>query len=505
MNPNTIKHLAVLVLGLVLALLLGIMIGTGDLTLLFLFSYLMLGLFVLTAPGFVPLIAVGLVSPFIIPIPYIRTFPFVLIIMGVCAVKLFFWRAIDKRTVLSWNSSFHPLFFAFFAWVGLRYCMNPVMPNLAGIGSSVSGFRSYLSYGVCVALLGFLPFCVRRPSDALRLIRWMVGLSVFFISLLVPLMFTQSQEVGFWLTQFGLFVTAFDNGWLRFVVLPGFGLTLITVVMFPRLLPLSVRARIAFGVLGTAAIFLGGNRTSLAMAFLIVLTVALVRRKILLFSSLLAGTAVMLVTFHLIGETVQFRGKFGAWRILSLTSRRIAEQTDAAGNVEWRKVRWHRALQEIRSNPLFGKGYGGLENAWIAGSSAAVESALVEIDLTSGGIHNGYLSGAYALGIPAAVLFVAAILWQIGGNARRARRLSEHEPVLSDLHTFVCANLVSLVAANYAGNDLNSPITWFYLGFGVLLGRFATGIPHGAGQDLASSEVEPHLPPHRNRALVPVR
>src|SRR6185503_16009864 len=101
MNPNAIKHLAVLVLGLVVALVLAIMTGTGDFTLLFLLSYLVLGIFVLTAPGFVPLIAVGLVSPFIIPIPYVRTFPFVLIIMGVCVVKLFFWRAIDKRTVLS--------------------------------------------------------------------------------------------------------------------------------------------------------------------------------------------------------------------------------------------------------------------------------------------------------------------------------------------------------------------------------------------------------------------
>jgi hypothetical protein len=87
---------------------------------------------------------------------------------------------------------------------------------------------------------------------------------------------------------------------------------------------------------------------------------------------------------------------------------------------------------------LSGKGYGGLENAWVAGSFAAVESALVEIDLASGRIHNGYLSAAYHGGPCGGVVCGSDSLADYWGNVKRARRLSEHEPVLSDLHTFVC-------------------------------------------------------------------
>ena len=37
--------------------------------------------------------------------------------------------------------------------------------------------------------------------------------------------------------------------------------------------------------------------------------------------------------------------------------------TDAASTWEWRQVRWQRAIEEIKQNPMIGKGYGGLENA----------------------------------------------------------------------------------------------------------------------------------------------
>jgi O-antigen ligase len=272
-------------------------------------------------------------------------------------------------------------------------------------------------------------------------------------------------------------VTLFDNGWLRFVVLPGFGLLLIALILFPHLYPISQRNRLFLGALGGIAVIMGGNRTSLVMAFIIILTAALVRGRTRMFVSLLTITVVALVSFHFIGEHLQFRRGVGFLRVLSLTSRRVAEKTDAAESIIWRKLRWQRAINEIRQNPFFGKGYGGLENAWLFSSMAEVESALVEVDLVSGGVHNGYLSAAYSLGIPAALIFAAALIAQGITSARRARRLAEDDPQESEFHAFVCGNLAAMAFAIYVGTDLNNPLLWFYMGFGTLLTRFSSRRP----------------------------
>src|SRR5207248_2443837 len=133
--------------------------------------------------------------------------------------------------------------------------------------------------------------------------------------------------------------------------------------------------RVTMGALGVVAIVMGGNRTSVLMGFLMVLAIVLVRRRIATFSLLVVGASLLLVAFHLIGERLDVRRGVGFWRIMSMTSRRIAEETDAAGNVEWRMIRWKRAMDEIQANPIFGKGYGGLENAWLFADWAGFQEA----------------------------------------------------------------------------------------------------------------------------------
>ena len=66
-----------------------------------------------------------------------------------------------------------------------------------------------------------------------------------------------------------------------------------------------------------------------------------------------------------------------------------------------------------KSGPLIGKGYGGLENAWVFSDTSQIEDVLLEVDLASGGIHNGYLTGAYSLGIPAVLFFLIAFIGQM--------------------------------------------------------------------------------------------
>ena len=141
-------------------------------------------------------------------------------------------------------------FVLFFGWVALRYCMHPVRPNFAGFGASVTGFRSYLNYGICFAMVVLMPFFFNTREDVAKLLRWIGGLSFVLILFLTPFVFSKSLSAAILLSQFGLFVTAFDNGWLRFVVLPEFGLNLLMLSFFPNLLPAPRWMRIVMGTLG---------------------------------------------------------------------------------------------------------------------------------------------------------------------------------------------------------------------------------------------------------------
>jgi len=471
MNPNAVKQLVILALFCIGAVLFGGMLASQDYENLLLLSYLVMGIYVLAAPGMVPLIAFGLLNPFVLPLPLIYNMPFIFIILGICCVKLFFRNALRREQGDPYRHCLTRGMFLFFGWVGLRYCMHPVMPNLSGFGAGVTGFRSYLDYGICFFLVLLLPFFLTTRGDIVRLLRWMGGISVFFILLFVPLVFSKSVVAAYWLRRFGLFVAVFDNGWLRFVVLPGFGLNLLMLSFFPNLVPASKWLRIAMGALGLVAMVMGGNRTGVLMGFLMVLAIVLVHRRMLMLSGLLVGTALLLVAFHFIGEHLDVRNGVGFMRVMSLSSRRIAQESGAAGTAEWRMIRWRRAIEEIRANPIFGKGYGGLENAWIFADWAGFEDASLEIGLATGGIHNGFLNGAYSLGIPTILFFLIVYIGQLFMNFRRAQDLREADPIAGDLHNFVFANLVGLIAAIYLGTDLNNPVIWFHLTLGVLLSR----------------------------------
>ena len=157
----------------------------------------------------------------------------------------------------------------------------------------------------------------------------------------------------------------------------------------------------------------------------------------------------------------------GFLRSLALVSPDLSEATGGDVNLEWREIRWQRGLDEIRKHPLVGIGYGGLENGLVSDTQSEDESE--EMSLATGSVHNGYLACALALGIPAALLFVCILTAQIFINAGRSIALRKTDSVLADAHCFVCANLVAIAAASFFASDMNDPIIWFMLGFGIFL------------------------------------
>ena len=130
---------------------------------------------------------------------------------------------------------------------------------------------------------------------------------------------------------------------------------------------------------------------------------------------------------------------------------------------------------DVRRHPWLGVGYGGLDAVFAFTTYEDFQQNSAEIDVASGTLHNGYIAGARTFGIPFCLLFICLITSRIIIHWRQAVRERDQDPVQSDLHTFVLANLVGLPIAIYIGADLNLPQIWFYIGLGFLINKLKQG------------------------------
>jgi len=216
-----------------------------------------------------------------------------------------------------------------------------------------------------------------------------------------------------------------------------------------------------------------GNRGSFVQVLAILLAVEFLRRRYFRFIVIAIGIAIILSSFYIIGERIDLSRGVGSLRILSLVSKRVAEASGAVDTSDWRMMRWQRAINEIIANPLFGKGYGGVENAWVFADISQFEDARIEVDLATGGIHNGFISCAYSLGIPALIIFLFVYLDKIWCCFKFSEKLKYVDEELSEFCVWTGANLIGLVLAIYIGADLNAPIIWFYTAMAIYLIKLA--------------------------------
>jgi hypothetical protein len=427
--------------------------------------------------GYGLFLAFGLLCPFTFMIPYVYRFPFFAVVLGLCCAKFAVSEGLSP-------GKFHYRFAAnfavglFFAWVMLRYCMNPVKPGIAvGTGSAITGFRAYFNYGICLVLILTFPLFIRTRDDALSLLRWLGVISLVFALLFIPLTLTKSLKLARALTNLGLTPMFFDNGWLRFVSLPGFGLILLTLCLLPNVMPLRQWQRILVLIISFLAIVMGGNRSSLALAMIVLICIAFIRGNVRLIALVTVSIAVALTTFYFLGESMQFKRGVGFFRVLALVSPRAAERSEASQTVLWRRLRWERAVQDIKAAPWVGVGYGGLKGIFAYATIDELQENLVEIDVASGSVHNGYLAGARAFGIPFLVLYLVIIASRLYRHAKEARAHRTDSPSLSEMHTFVFATLSALVIASYVGLDLNAFEIWFYVALSFVLSGLGSPLP----------------------------
>jgi hypothetical protein len=470
MSPNDVLNLIRIALCALVALFVGYCVAVGNYTFLFAIWALGMVVAVVVTEGFSALLAFGLLCPFVLPVPFIRGFPILASVIGLCILKYMLRRAMVHNVTLKVNHAITGGMGIFFGWIMIRYGIDPVFPNLSGIGQHLTGFRAYMTYGICFGLILFMGVFLTSRHDLKRLLWWMGMISLWLTVLLVPLVLSSSGRAADILSRYGMFVTTFDNGMLRFVVLPLYGTVILMIGMLPNLIPMRMKLRmLAIGV-ALVAVVMGGSRSSLLAVMVIVFAIALVRWRLIYVSGLITGIVTLLALFHLIGENLPTR-QIGLLRVLSLTSSRVANQTDAAHNVSWRLQRWKRAMEDVNRRPLIGRGYGGLANAWVFQTRADYESASIDIDVAAGSIHNGYLAGARALGIPIVIFFTVVFLTLMYTNYRAAKTLRETDPFFADFHCFIYAALGGQAVITFFGNDLNDPWLWFLMGLGPMCQR----------------------------------
>jgi O-antigen ligase len=450
-----------------LALCAGISVATANYGLLILSAGLTIVATLVIMPGYVPLFAFGLLVPFSLPVPFIWNFPFLFIALGICALKYWLQRGLQHKTQ---SIQFKALDFSmrlFFAWVLVRYCMKPSLPNLMGFGRNVTGFRSWLGYALSFGVLIFLGRFVANRAGLLKLMRWLAYVSIFFILLFVASTLSRSMALAILFTRLGMYVDRFDNGFLRFVVLPQFGVILFSLALLPNLLKLKRLARWALVMLGFSAIFFGGNRGTFGAALIVVIAIPLLRRQIRLAAATAGVVLAVAVGGFFAGTMLSRLPQTGIFRPLALLSPALSRVTGADANLEWREVRWQRAVDEIREHPLIGIAYGGLENVFETDFQSEDES--LDMNLVTGGVHNGYLAGALALGIPASLLFIYILISQIIANARRGWSLQKADPEVAEAYSFVCAMLLAYVPSILIGTDINDPFLWFLFALGLFI------------------------------------
>ncbi len=467
MRPNQLTVLLTFAAAVFLALIAGFAVATANYALLEFAAAMVILTTLIVMPGYMPLLVFGLLMPFSLPVPFIWVLPFLFIALGICAVKYWLQRGLQHNPQSMRFKAMNFSIGLFFAWVFLRYCMKPSLPNMMGFGTNVTGFRAWLNYALSFGVIILLGRLVANRAGLLSLMRWLAYGSIFFVLLFEAATRSRSLAVASIFVRLGMFVDFFDNGLLRFVVLPKFGIILFSLAMLPRLLNLKSFGRWTLVLLGFSAILFGGNRSTFGAALVVVIAIPLLQRKFRR-AAATAGTvlAVALGGFYA-GAMLSRLPQTGILRPLALVSPALARVTNAEANLEWREVRWQRAMDEIREHPVMGIGYGGLENVFELGYVSEEESQ--DMSLVTGNIHNGYLACALALGIPAALLLIYILSSQIIANARRGWSLQKADPEAAEAHIFVCALLLSYVPSILIGADVNDPVLWFLLALGIFI------------------------------------
>jgi len=417
-------------------------------------------------------LAFGILAPFGVSLWIVTQVPTIALVLLLCMIAISL-RATVQRHGVRYMGRLEPLAMIFFLYLLVRYACDPVLPGYAiGVSNDITGFRSWFNCFINMIIFLCLGFAVTSLDDVQSLFRWLALFSLLFTIVFIGLMFAPGYELSAILKSMGIFVSTFSNGWRRFVFLPSMGTFLIMASLLPFLFHATSVQRRFYVVAGFAAIIAGGGRGSALFLLIIVGITLMLKRRLWAMASLCSAV---------VGLAVMANAMIGQWsastetpwvRVMGAFSPGLSTDIGAMGTMEWRYIRWNRAIEDIKQHPWVGMGYGGIKDYFGAVSDITETSPDLDVerDVAIGATHNGYISLARNMGIPITVLFVVILIRRIRFHWRKARQVG-HPDVLGEANIFLCAYLAGLMGVMIVSGDIMSPTIWVFLTLSFVVER----------------------------------
>lgn len=420
--------------------------------------------------NFPMLLAIGMWMPVSLPIGMFKQFPAIALVVIWVGVRLFFRLCLTGT--LPYIRSFNYYFLACFAWVVIRFLMNPVHKlggNVEG-GSGVSGATPYFMYvlaGVVVVMVGAI---LDNREKMVSYIRWSLLLS--FIIGLVFLICAFIPATAPFFYAWGIYAAGgMGDNIVRFVQMPAYGLFMLQAAACPALFGLKPWQRIGMVGLALAMLILGGNRSTVLAAVCAVPIILLMRRST---HSLLVYIAIIvcgIIGLHAVISQSQADEISPLVRSLGALDPRIDAMSGAKDSSNWRDEVWQSGISKIMESPLVGKGFGNLPKHLDPNSSDIQQSTDFEVILAGGEAHNGFITAAYAFGIPFTIALTLGILHRFGVCIVSGLRVDKHDSVLRDYYALIASMFASYLINIYAAFDMSITGMWIYISIGFILDR----------------------------------
>jgi len=391
--------------------------------------------------------------------------PTIAYILAWMAVTLLFRLCVQGY--ISYLQSFSWYLLIVFAWVPVRFLMNPVtkLGATAG-GSGVSGAMPYFGYVLAASVLVFVGAVLTDRNKIAYFMRWCFV--VMFISGVVLTVCAFIPATGPYLVYMGSFAAGdIGDGIQRLVQLPGYGLFIAEASLCPALFRMKLWQRVLTFGLGFGMMVLGGNRSNIGALFIVVPVILFLRRKT---HAMIMGMAVMLIAVGAMHFAVANMdpGKIPPlMRGFGIFDSKIDKASGGDASAQWRYAVWQDGWNKIMENPLTGKGFGHLP--LYVETEDAKTGIDFERDLAGGEAHNGFVTASYGFGIPFMVALSLALVYYFFKEAALALRADKHDPEMHDLHAFLAAMFASYPILIYTAFDLSSITLWTYVAISCIL------------------------------------
>jgi O-antigen ligase len=468
MIPTWIWTILVVIVGSIAALWLGSYLpqsGVNPITCLLLVVFAAFCVICAVYNNFPFLMALGTWIPFFPHLLGPSSLPTTTYFLVWMAAVLFFRLCVQGY--VSYRQSFTWYLIIVFAWVPIRFMMNPVtkLGATAG-GTGVSGALPYFNYVFALSVLIFLGAVLTDRNRVTYFMRWcnvIVLLSGVALTICAFIPATAPYLVAMGSFSAG----AITDGVQRLVQLPGYGLYLVEASLCPALCRLKGWQCCVLFVLGFFMIVLGGNRSAIAAAVVVIPVVLFLRRQshvtFLSLFLMVACIGMLRVTVDNMasGQIPPLLRSFGVF------DSTIDKASGGDASANWRYAVWQDGWKKIMETPLTGKGFGNLPEH--VESADAASSTDFEKVLAGGEAHNGFVTAAYGFGIPFMVALSVAVVYYFFKEASLALRSDKHDPEMRDLHAFLAGMFVSYPVLIYTAFDLSITLLWTYVAISCVL------------------------------------